>query len=313
MKICLAGEGAQGFTHIEALRKIEGIEVVSLAGGIGADAETFARKWEIPHWSLNLEECLRQPGVEAVILTSPNQIHCAQTELALKLGKHVLVEIPMGLNLAEAERIAELEEKTGLVCMVCHSLRYSPAHREVYRRAHEGGLQLHHLVSQTYFFRRENINRFGKPRTWTDDLLWHQGCHMVDFVSWLWGGADIEVWAQAGPPHPRLKMPMDLTVGMRSAQGSIASLIYSFNNHGPLDISYRFIGEEASLRIEKGKLLDHEGAEIPVAGDGTELQDREFFSAIAQGRQPLTSCLACLPTMQLLDRMQRCIDGQGKL
>jgi 2-hydroxy-4-carboxymuconate semialdehyde hemiacetal dehydrogenase len=310
MKICLAGEGAQGFTHIEALRKIEGVEVVTLAGGIAADAEEFAHKWQIPHWSLDLEECLRQPGVEAVILTTPNQVHCAQTELALNLGKHVLVEIPMGLNLAEAERVAALEEKTGLVCMVCHSLRYSPAHREVYRRVREGGLQLHHLISLVYFFRRENINRFGKPRTWTDDLLWHQGCHMVDFVSWLWGGEGIEVWAQAGPPHPRLKVPMDLTVGMRSAQGPIASLIYSFNNHGPLDISYRFIGEEESLLIEKGKLLDHEGRVVPLEGDGTELQDREFFAAIAEGRAPLTSCQACLPTMQFLDRMQHCIDGQ---
>lgn len=310
MKICLAGEGAQGFTHIEALRKIEGIEVVTLAGGIGADAEEFARKWQIPHWSLDLEECLRQPGVEAVILTTPNQIHAAQTELALKLGKHVLVEIPMGLSLAEAERIAELEEQTGLVCMVCHTLRYSPAHREVYRRACEGRLQLHHLISQTYFFRRENINRFGKRRTWADALLWHQGCHMVDFVSWICAGQALEVWAQAGPPHPKLGVPMDLTVGMRSASGVIASLIYSFNNHGPLDISYRFIGEEASLRIEKGKLLDQEGQEIPVAGDGTELQDREFFDAIDQGRRPLTSCRACLPTMELLDRMQRCIEAQ---
>lgn len=310
MRICLAGEGAQGFTHIEALRKIEGIEVVTLAGGIAADAEEFARKWEIPHWSLDLEECLRQPGVEAVILTTPNQIHAAQTELALNLGKHVLVELPMGLNLAEAERVAALEEKTGLVCMVCHSLRYSPAHREVYRRVQEGSLQLHHLISLVYFFRRENTNRFGKRRTWTDDLLWHQGCHMVDFVSWLWGGGEVEVWAQAGPPHAMLGIPMDLTVGMRSAQGAIASLIYSFNNHGPLDISYRFIGEEASLRIEKGKLLDHEGREIPLGGDGTEAQDREFFGAIAEGRQPLTSCRSCLPTMQLLDRMQRCIEAQ---
>lgn len=310
MKICLAGEGAQGFTHIEALRKIEGIEVVTLAGGIGADAEEFARKWQIPHWSLDLEECLRQPGVEAVILTTPNQIHAAQTELALKLGKHVLVEIPMGLSLAEAERIAELEEQTGLVCMVCHTLRYSPAHREVYRRAREGRLQLHHLIAQTYFFRRENINRFGKRRTWADALLWHQGCHMVDFVSWICEGQALEVWAQAGPPHPKLGVPMDLTVGMRSASGVIASLIYSFNNHGPLDISYRFIGEEASLRIEKGKLLDQEGQEIPVTGDGTELQDREFFDAIDQQRRPLTSCRACLPTMELLDRMQRCIEAQ---
>lgn len=311
MKICLAGEGAQGLTHMEALRKIEGIEVVSLAGGLGADAEEFARKWEIPHWSLDLEECLSQPGVEAVVLTTPNQLHAAQVEQALDRGKHVLVELPMGLNLEESRRVAQLEEKTGLVCMVCHTLRYSPAHREVYRRVKEGRLHLHHLVFQTYFFRRQNVNRFGKPRTWTDELLWHQACHMADFVHWLFEEPQIAAWGQAGPPHPRLGIPMDLTIGMRSKQGCLVSSVLSFNNHGPLDITYRFIGEEESLRLEKGKLVDHEGREIPVEGDAAQIQDREFFSAIKEGRRPLTSCASCLPVMEILDRIQQCMDKKG--
>lgn len=311
MKICLAGEGAQGLTHMEALRKIEGIEVVSLAGGVARDAAEFAAKWQIPHYSLDLEECLARPGVEAVILTTPNQVHAAQAELALNRGKHVLVELPMGLNLEESRRVAALEERTGLVCMVCHTLRYSPPHREVYRRVEEGRLHLHHLVSQTFFFRRENVNRFGKPRTWTDDLLWHQACHMVDFVYWLFAEPQIAAWGQAGPPHPKLGIPMDLTIGMRSKQGCLVSSVLSFNNHGPIDISYRFIGEEESLRIEKGKLVDHEGQEIPAAGEAAQIQDREFFSAIAEGRKPLTSCQSCLPVMAILDRIQRYIDQQG--
>ncbi len=311
MKICLAGEGAQGLTHMEALREIEGVEVVSLAGGIAADAAEFAAKWKIPHHSLSLEECLSQPGVEAVILTTPNQVHAAQTELALSMGRHVLVELPMGLNLAESQRVAALEERTGLVCMVCHTLRYSPPHREVHRRGREGRLHLHHLVSQTYFFRRENVNRFGKPRTWTDDLLWHQACHWVDLVYWLLEEPGIAAWGQAGPPHPRLGIPMDLTIGMRSKKGCLVSAVLSFNNHGPIDISYRFIGQEESLRIEKGRLVDHEGREIPTAGDSAQIQDREFFSAIKEGRKPLTSCQSCLPVMEILDRIQRCIDGKG--
>ena len=133
MRICLAGEGAQGISHADVLQDIEGVEIDTLAGGIAADAEAFAYERGIPHWSLDLEECLSCDEVEAVILTTPNQVHCAQTELALNMGKHVLVEIPMGISLAESQRIAALEERTGLVCMVCHTQRYNSAFREVYR------------------------------------------------------------------------------------------------------------------------------------------------------------------------------------
>ena len=311
MKICLAGEGAQGLTHVEALRNIEGIEVVTLAGGVEADAAGFARQWKIPHYSLDLEECLKQPGVEAVVLTTPNQVHASQTEMALNMGKHVLVEIPMGLTLEESERVAELEEKTGLVCMVCHTQRYDPAYREVHRLVKEGELDLYQIVSETYFLRRENVNRFGKRRTWTDNLLWHQGCHVVDFIYWLFEEPDMEVWAQTGPDHPQLGIPMDVTIGMRSKRGCLVSAVLSFNHYGPIVVSYRFVGEENTLLLQRGKLMDHEGKEIAVEGPCVETQDREFFSAIKEGRKPLTSCKACLPDMRILDRIQRCVDARG--
>ncbi len=309
MRICLAGEGAQGISHADVLQNIEGVEIDTLAGGIAADAEAFAYERGIPHWSLDLEECLSRDGVEAVILTTPNQVHCVQAELALNMGKHVLVEIPMGISLAESQRIAELEERTGLVCMVCHTQRYNSAFREVYRQVQEGELTLHHIVQQTYFFRRRNENRFGKKRTWVDALLWHQACHMVDMCYWLLDDPDMEGWGQAGPLHAELGVPMDISIGMRTKDGKLVTSANSFNNYGPICSEYRFIGEEATLLAQKGRLTDHEGQEIELpAGGGIDAQDREFFAAIKAGRQPLTSCRACLPTMEIIDRIQRSID-----
>ena len=243
MRICLAGEGAQGISHADVLQDIEGVEIVTLAGGIAADAEAFAYERGIPHWSLDLEECLSRDGVEAVILTTPNQVHCAQTELALNMGKHVLVEIPMGISLAESQRIAALEERTGLVCMVCHTQRYNSAFREVYRQVQEGELTLHHIVQQTYFFRRRNENRFGKKRTWVDALLWHQACHMVDMCYWLLDDPDMEGWGQAGPLHAELGVPMDISIGMRTKDGKLVTSANSFNNYGPIYSEYRFSAE----------------------------------------------------------------------
>ena len=309
LKICLAGEGAMGQTHIKTLKQIDGVEVVSLAGGIEADAAEFAKAWEIPHYALELEECLSRPGVEAVILATPNQIHAAQIELALSMGKHVLVEIPMGIDLEQCRRIAAAEESSGLVCMVAHTQRYQPAMRELCRRVHDGSLTPHHLVVQTYFLRRENINAFGNPRTWTDDLLWHQACHAIDFIYWLFGEVEMEIWGQTGPLHRDLEIPMDMTIGMRSRAGCLVSAALSFNNHGPIQANYRLIGEENTYLLAGGRLSDWEGNEIPTTGEGAHLrQDREFFEAISNGRAPLTNCRACLPVMELIDRIQQSMD-----
>jgi len=311
MKICLAGEGAQGHSHMQALSKMDGIEVATLAGGLEADTAAFAREWKIPHYSTNLEECLEQPGVEAVILGTPNQLHAAQAIRALAMGKHVLVEIPMGVTLKEARQVVEWEERTGLVCMVCHSQRFSSLFQEVHRRVHAGELDLHHIVQQTFFFRRENINRFGKPRTWVDNLLWHQAGHMVDMVYWLLDDPQMIAWGQAGPIHPLLGIPLDISIGLRSAGGCLVTAAQSFNHHGPIQGVYRFIGEQATLVASKGKLQDHEGREIPlIPGGGVIEQNREFFAAIRQGRKALTSCSACLPVMEIIDRIQQAIDSR---
>ena len=171
LKICLAGEGAMGLNHMKSLRQIEGVEVVSLACGVEEDGAAFAAEWDIPHYSTDFEACLGQPGVEAVLLASPNQVHADQAITAMKMGKHVEVEIPMGLTLEESKRVAAVEKEMGLVCMVCHTKRYLGPLREVRRRVLSG--DLHHIVQHTYFFRRENTNMFGKPRSWTDELLWH--------------------------------------------------------------------------------------------------------------------------------------------
>jgi len=311
MKICLVGEGAQGLTHIEALREMEDVEIISLAGGLKDDTEAFAKQWEIPHWTLDYEEAISRPGVEAVVLTSPNHIHAEQTVTALEAGKHVLLELPMGLNLADSQRVVAAEKASGKVAMVCHTQRYNPPFRKVKAMIDAGDLHLHHIVQQTFFFRRINENRFGRPRTWVDDLLWHQACHMVDMVYWLLGDPNMDAWGRMGPIHPTLNIPMDITISLQSASGAMVTAAQSFNNHGPILGYYRFIGEEETYISDKGGLTDHKGNPVPVddGPSGVDLQDAEFFAAIREGRPALTSCSECLPVMETIDRIQRAMNG----
>jgi 2-hydroxy-4-carboxymuconate semialdehyde hemiacetal dehydrogenase len=306
MKICLAGTGAMGVIHMKALKKIDGVEVVSVNSRTEESGKAFAEEWKIPHHATTLEECIDQPGVDAVILTTPSEMHPDQTILALNKKKHVQVEIPMSLNLSDAQRMLDVAKKSGKVCMVTHTRRFSSPHREIRRRIQEGTFHLQHMVVETYFFRRTNLNMHGQPRSWVDNLLWHHGCHSVDLAYWVQNDPNLEVWGQKGPDHPELGIPMDLTIGMRSKKGPLVSMALSFNNRGPFGGFYRYIGEEETYKIYRDSMTDSEGKEIQLDGvPAFDRQDVEFVSAIREGREPESSAATCVPTMALLDKIER--------
>ena len=310
MKIVMAGEGAIARRHLDGIAKIDGIEVVSLAGGNPADTEELATEHGIGHWSLDLAECLARPGVDAAVLTTPTQLHAAQAIQVLRAGKHVLVEIPMADNLADSRELVRVADETGLTAMVCHTRRFNPSHQWVRHRIASGELTLQHLVVETFFFRRENKNALGKPRTWTDHLLWHHACHTVDLFQYQTGEVADRVSALQGPLHPELGIAMDMSIGMTTPSGAVCSLALSFNNDGPLGTFFRYICDNGTYIARYDDLVD--GSENPidvsqvdVSMDGIELQDREFFAAVDEGREPNASVAQCLDAMVTLDRLEQ--------
>ena len=305
MKISLAGTGAMGVVHVKALRKIPGVEVVSVNSRTEESGKAFAAEWGIPHYSTRLEESIDRPGVDAVILTTPSAMHADQTVLALGKGKHVQVE-----NLPDAQRVVDGARKAGKVCMVTHTRRFSSPHREIRRRIRDGSFHLHHMVVETYFFRRENTNMHGQARSWVDNLLWHHGCHSVDLAYWALDEPNFAVWGQKGPDHPALGIPMDITVGMKSKKGPLFSMVMSFNNKGPFGGFYRYIGEEETYKVYRDAMTDSEGRDVPLdAVAAFDRQDVEFASAIREGREPESSAESCLPTMALLDKIEKAMNA----
>jgi 2-hydroxy-4-carboxymuconate semialdehyde hemiacetal dehydrogenase len=296
---------------MKALQKISGVEVVSLASRTEEGGKKFAEQWKIPFHSTNLEQCIDRPGVDAVILTTPSDQHADQTVLALAKGKHVQVEIPMSLNLPDAQRMVDATTRSGRICMVTHTRRFSSPHREIRRRVREGTFHVHHMVVETYFFRRTNLNMHGQPRSWVDNLLWHHGCHSVDLAQWILDEPDFDVWGQKGPNHPTLGIPMDLSVAMKSKRGTLFTMAMSFNNKGPFGGFYRYIGEEETYKVYRDSMTDSEGKEVALDGmPAFDRQDVEFTSAIREAREPESSAHSCLRTMALLDRIDRAMTGR---
>ena len=310
MKICVAGEGAIARRHLDALANIDGVEVASLAGGVEADVAALATERGIPHWSLDLDEGMAQAGIEAVILATPTPLHADQAERVMQAGNHVLIEIPMAESLADSERVVRVQDKTGLTAMVCHTRRFNPSHQWVHKRISGGELSLQHLVVDTFFFRRTNMNALGTPRSWTDHLLWHHACHTVDLFQYQAGEVASTVWAQQGPLHPDLGIAMDMAVGLQTPSGALCTLALSFNNDGPLGAFFRYICDNGTYIARYDDLVDGSEQAIDVSAvdvsmDGIELQDREFFDAISAGRQPNASVQQCLPAMETLHRLEQ--------
>jgi 2-hydroxy-4-carboxymuconate semialdehyde hemiacetal dehydrogenase len=310
VKVVLVGEGAIAAKHVAALARIEEAAVVGLVGGEADATAAFAAEHGIGRHGLDLGAELARPDVDAVILASPTPLHAAQAWAAMEAGKHVLVEIPMADNLADAEAVVATQQRTGVTAMAGHTRRFNPSHQWIHRRVAAGDLTLQHLVVTTFFFRRENKNALGQPRSWTDHLLWHHACHTVDLFIHQTGEVPEVAWAQQGPPHPQLGIAMDMTVGLRSPSGALCTLALSFNNDGPLGTTFRYIGDTGTYVAVYDDLVDGEDKPVDLSGlgvaaDGIENQDREFVTAVREGREPEASVARCLPAMQVLDRLER--------
>ncbi len=313
MKVVVAGQGAFGQKHLEAIGNIAGIEVVSLAGGSPGTTEEVAKKFKIPHWTTNYSESLEQPGVEAVILTTPTQMHARQGIEAMRAGKHVMIEIPMADTLADSEQLVKVQKETGLVAMAGHTRRFNPSHQWVHKRIVAKELAIQQMNVQTYFFRRTNMNAQGKPRSWTDHLLWHHACHTVDLFMYQTGETVSDCYAVEGPHHPALGIAMDMGILMKTPSGKVCVLSLSFNNKGPLGTFFRYICDNGTYIARYDDLVDGEEKKIDVSKvdvsmNGIELQDREFFAAIRERREPNASVVQALAAMQTLDRLERILE-----
>jgi 2-hydroxy-4-carboxymuconate semialdehyde hemiacetal dehydrogenase len=318
MKVILAGAGAFGIKHLEAIARIEGIEVVSLVSRDPGSTAKIAQQWKIGHHSTDLAEALAQPGVEAALLCTPTQLHAQQAQQCLQAGKHVMIEIPIADCLADAEKVVQAQRQSGLVAMGGHTRRFNPSHQWIHRRILAGELRVLQMDVQTYFFRRSNMNALGQPRSWTDHLLWHHACHTVDLFQYQTGQQVSTCYALQGPVHPTLGIAMDMSIGLKVPSGAICTLSLSFNNDGPLGTFFRYICDNGTYLCRYDDLFDGKNekidvSQVAVSMNGIELQDREFFAAIRERREPNASVAQCLEAMRTLDRLERCLQQDFRM
>ena len=310
IKVALAGAGAFGIKHLDGIKNIDGVKVVSLISRDLEKTREVAARYGIDHVTTDLAESLALPNVDAVILCTPTQMHAEQSIACMKAGKHVQVEIPLADTLKGAQEVAALQKQTGLVAMCGHTRRFNPSHQFVRKEIVEGRFNIQQMDVQTYFFRRTNTNAMGQARSWTDHLLWHHAAHTVDLFAYQCGSPIVRANAVQGPIHSVLGIAMDMSIQLKAANGAICTLSLSFNNDGPLGTYFRYIGDSATYLARYDDLFNGKDEKIDVSQgyvsmNGIELQDREFFAAIREGREPNSSVASVLPCYQVLHDLEQ--------
>lgn len=310
IRVALAGAGAFGQKHLDALKLIDGVEVTSVIGRELDKTQEVARKYGIGHVTTELGESLARSDVDAVILCTPTQMHAEQAVACMQAGKHVQVEIPLCDRLEDGKAVVALQKKTGLVAMCGHTRRFNPSHQYVHKKIRAGEFNIQQMDVQTYFFRRTNMNALGQPRSWTDHLLWHHAAHTVDLFAYQCGSPIVKANAIQGPIHPALGIAMDMSIQLKAANGAICTLSLSFNNDGPLGTFFRYIGDSATYiarydDLFNGKDEKIDVSKVDVSMNGIELQDREFIAAIREGREPNASVAKVLPCYEVLHQLEQ--------
>ena len=316
IKVALAGAGAFGIKHLDGIKNIDGVEVVSIISRDLEKTQEVADKYGIKHVTTDLADSLALPEVDAVILCTPTQMHAEQTLACLKAGKHVQVEIPLADTLKGAEDVVALQKQTGLVAMCGHTRRFNPSHQYVNQQITSGKFNIQQMDVQTYFFRRTNTNALGQARSWTDHLLWHHAAHTVDLFAYQANSPIVQANAIQGPIHPALGIAMDMSIQLRTASGAICTLSLSFNNDGPLGTYFRYIGDTATYLaryddLYTGKEEKIDVSQVAVSMNGIELQDREFFAAIKEGREPNSSVAQVFNCYKVLHQLEQQLNAQA--
>ena len=309
LRLCMIGYGAIARVHAEIM-KAEGVVLHTVVGRLPEETARFAEEFGFRHHTTDLDDALAQDDVDAVIVASPNALHYDQARRALLAGKHVLVEIPLAMSYAEGAELVDLAERQQRLLTVAHSQRFIPSLAALRRRVAEGTLRVYHVMGRFGIFRRENVGWTGRRRSWTDNLLWHHGCHLVDFSLWFLGVERVAVHGQVARPDPRTGIPMDLDLQLRTPADQLVALSLSYHAHLRLH-DYLFVGEEETFFFDRGVLVGPGGVVDDTRARGEdydrlswEAQDREFLAALREGRPPAVSGRDALPALAVLQEVQ---------
>ncbi|MBV9794481.1 MAG: Gfo/Idh/MocA family oxidoreductase [Actinobacteria bacterium] len=326
----MAGHGMMGAWHSEGL-KSAGCRLHTVVGAVPDDGprprsgrvpETtaeFAARYGYQRWTTSYDEALADPEIDVVILATPSETHADMAIAALAHGKHTLVEIPIAMDLDGAQRVVAAARKHGRTLGVVHPMRFRPERAELVRRVGRGEERVTHVHGRLFLHRLENVGGTGLQRSWTDNLLWHHGAHLVDVGLWTVCGGDMtnadqrvrSVYSLMPAVDPRTGIPMELTLVIETTGDQSVVVTGSYSAHQRIyDVLTVTDRDDYYVDEVRATLTTGQG-ERPIRAEreNAQLIAPEFIDAVRQGREPAVPGWSVLPSMRVLQRAQASWDA----
>jgi 2-hydroxy-4-carboxymuconate semialdehyde hemiacetal dehydrogenase len=306
MNIAMVGYGMMGVWHSEALKKT-GAVLHTVVGRRPEAAQEFAARFGYRKWTASLDDALADPAIDVVIVASPSELHEQQAIRCLEAGKHTLIEIPIALSLAGAERVVAAGEKSGKVYGLCHPMRFRRERETLRARTAAGEETIRHIAGRFFIKRLVNIGATGYRRSWIDNILWHHFCHFVDLGLYLFDRTPIRrVQSHMGRLHETTGIPMECIVLVETEADQTLLVHGSYHATWRLYDKLIVTDRETYLYdILAGTLRTESGtAPIESEQDNCARVIVDFLDAVKQGRPPRASGPSVLPTMRVLQQVQ---------
>ena len=294
LSVGVIGAGGIARSHMNAIKVNDNIQMVAVidvdADRAGAAAEEFGA-----NAYTDIEPLLANPQVEAVHVCTPHALHADQVVAAAEAGKHVLVEKPMALTLADCDRMIDACDQAGKILMVGQVMRYYPVNRTIQKMIADGEIgQVGHLIRRRYSY--FNPTPAGSDsRHWYLDLemggicvLYCFGPHEYDILHWYLNSPVAQVYAQGSESTDLYRGQKDsYTTMMTHENGAVSVLSQTVVSHTSAHDQY-IVGSEGSMMLTGDKLTVN-GEEVSVGGssrEGMSNQIREFATCCLKGSEP---------------------------
>ena len=233
--------------HAESLKTVSEAEIIAVMSPTKGNAKKFASKYAIPHHFTDLDEMLAMKEIDMIVIGAPNSLHCEIALKAAKAGKHMVVEKPLCMNLAEADLMIDACKKANVKLMYAEELCFTPKYVRLKALLDEGALGRPILLKQSEKHDGPHADHFWDVEKSGGGVTMDMGCHAIEFFRWLNGRKPIKsVYAQMST-----SAHMDKTIGDDNAiiilefeNGVIAVAEESWTKLGGMDDRAEIHGSE---------------------------------------------------------------------
>ena len=315
LNIGVIGLGAIGQKHCSALAGLERATLCAVAD-VNANvlSSTSAQYKAAPY--ANAEELLKHPGLDAVVIATPDDLHREACVLAAQHGKHILVEKPLATTIDDSQAMIAAAETAGVKLMVGFTLRFSLHYLQARKAVTDGVLGS--LVS--VFARRQNVISQSERLKGRVGVLMFLGPHDFDVMRWIVGSEPVSIYSQMATSVPGA-YPIDnetfTTIKFANGVVGCAQIGWFLQDKHPAgkDFKLDIVGDKGSLNLDQMRqgleIYTATGAKFPSVSAGLVDEDRAFVDCIldnkevpVSGRDGLAAVRMVLAAMRSLETGQ---------